>query len=66
MKPRINSRNVRSVRYGTEIVSFVTPIFGSSIPGGYKECGCVKKFRAKTMFQYPENYPYQLFKNNIY
>ena len=60
---KFKSRNVHTVRYGTEAVSFVVARILSSIPRSYKECSSVNEFKAKIKFWYPENCPCKLCKN---
>ena len=47
---KFKSRNVNTIRYGTETASFVASRIWSSIPRSYKECSSVNKFKAKIKF----------------
>ena len=49
------SRNVHTVRYGTETASVFAPRIWSRIPRSYEECSSVNEFKAKVKFCYPEN-----------
>ena len=60
------SRNVHTVRYGTETASFFAPRIWSRIPRSYEECSSVNEFKAKVKFCYPENCAWKLCKNYIY
>ena len=62
---KFKSRNVRTVGYGIETASFVSPRLWNSIPKEYKERNSTNKFKVKVKFCYPENCPCKLCKNYI-
>lgn len=43
---KYKSRNIGTVRHGTEIASLVAPRIWSSIPKEYEECNSVNKIKA--------------------
>ena len=47
---KFKSRNVNTVRYGTETASFVAPRIWSIILRSYKKCSSVNEFKAKSKF----------------
>ena len=42
-----SSRVPKTVKYGTEIISFLAPKFWASVPGKIKECSCLEAFKPK-------------------
>ena len=65
-KTKFKSRNVNTVRHGTETASFVATRIWSSMPRSSEECSSVNEFKAKIKFWYPENHPCKLCKNYFY
>ena len=59
---RVKSRNIRTVRYGTETAAFVGSRIWTNMPNEVKESISLNEFKSKIKTWKPENYPCKLCK----
>ena len=63
--PTFSSKNIKTLRYGLQAISYIAPKIWNNVPKEMKQITTLNEFKAKIKFWKFENYPCRLFRTHL-